>query len=161
MAYLKNNFNGKVGKPKTRFKVKRIENSLIFFFQAEQSSLYSYSNKDNDDIWKGCAVVVFLDLGDDFYYEFEVAPNGATFVATIKDRKITFIDNDFFHADVEIKNDEYFAIMYVDLNKLNISSDIKFNAFRIEMEEGQDQQLFALNPTLCGTFHVREKFIKL
>ena len=52
--------------------------------------------------------------------------------------------------------------MTIDLNKLGNPKEIKFNAFRVEVKENNGPQILeALNPTLCETFHVREKFIKL
>ena len=52
---------------------------MIFEFSAYDSSLNSFSNIDNDELYNGDVVEVFLDLGDEVYYEFEVAPNGASF----------------------------------------------------------------------------------
>ena len=50
--------------------------------------------------------------------------------------------------------------MNVDLSKLKHNNNIEYNAFRIEMVN-ERQILEALNPTLCNTFHVREKFMRL
>ena len=162
MCYLKDNYTGEKGKPLTKFDLKRNENDLVFYFDASESSLKSYSDKDNDDLWRKNVVEVFLDLGDDFYYEFEVAPNGKTFVAQILNGKITFIRNDFFSSNVEIEGNTYKVTMVINLNKLNTSKGIRYNAFRVETKNvGGPQNLQALNPTLCGTFHVREKFIPL
>ena len=160
MRHLKNNFNNEIAKPITLFDVNRENNILTFRFTAKESSLISYSNKNNDSLWRGNVVEVFLDLGDDFYYEFEVAPNGATFVATILNRKITFIENNFFTSKVTIEGSTYKVEMSVDLNKINNPKIIRYNVFRIEVVN-DEQVLEALNPTLCETFHVREKFIDL
>jgi hypothetical protein len=164
MSYLKNNFNGGQTKTKTSFAVKKIGFTIIANFIAHDSSLLSYSTKDNDDLWKGCVVELFLDLGDrDFYYEFEVAPNGATFVAKKYIDHLDFIKNDFFKSKSVIDGTSYKVEMVIDLSKLNILKDIRYNAFRIENDSPKEKSdnLFALNPTLCDTFHIREKFIKL
>ena len=164
MKYLLNNFTGEIASPKTSFNVTNRGTSLVFSFVAEESSLFSYSKKDNDDLWKGCVVEVFLDLGDkDFYYEFEVAPNGATFVAKKYIDHLEFIKNDFFKSKSVIEGTSYKVEMVIDLSKLNILKDIRYNAFRIENDSPKEKSdnLFALNPTLCDTFHIREKFIKL
>ena len=164
MKYLSNNFNGELGTPKTSFEVKREGDSLIFFFVAHDSYLYSYSKKNNDDLWKGCVVEVFLDLGDkDFYYEFEVAPNGATFVAKKFVDHLEFPKNNFFVGFSKINDKDYEVTMEVDLTKLNILKRIKYNAFRVENETAKEksENLFALSPTFSDTFHVRDKFIEL
>ncbi len=160
MNYLFDNHTGIVACPRTIFEYKREDNLLIFEFKAMSSSLESYSNIDNDDLWRLNVVEVFLDLGDDFYYELEVAPNGAVFVATIKDRKITFINRDFFKSKVEIEGDTYKVKMEIDLSKLVVSGPIRYNAFRVEVVNDV-QILEALNPTYSDTFHIKEKFIEL
>ena len=160
MKLLLDNLTGKEVFPKTEFEVIKRKNILSFHFIAHDSSLISYSNKDNDELWRGNVVEVFLSLGDDFYYEFEVAPSGAAFVATILNRQITFINNDFFSSICKRSNNQYEVIMNVDLSKLKHNNNIEYNAFRIEMVN-ERQILEALNPTLCNTFHVREKFMRL
>lgn len=162
MAYLLNNFNGNIANPKTSFVLERIEQKLIFKFEAFSSCLYSYSKENNSDLYKGCVCEVFLDLGDDFYYEFEVAPNGVTFVAKIKNREITFFKQDFFKGETSIKGDAYYVTMEIDLAKLNNPRHIRYNAFRVEaLPNEKEQNLSALNPTLCETFHVRDRFISI
>ena len=159
MKRLLDNMTGKIGIPETLFSYKRENNVLVFEFIAKESSLTSYSNIHNDKLYDDNVVEVFLDLGDEFYYEFEVAPNGATFIATIINRKITFFDDNFFSATSTIQDDSYHVIMKMDLSKLGNSKPIKFNAFRIERKHGCVLQ--ALSPTLCDTFHIRNKFIEL
>ena len=162
MDYLLNNITSKPANPKTSFELVGKERKLIFKFEAFDSCLFSYSKEDNSDLWRGCVCEVFLDLGDEFYYEFEVAPNGAVFVAKIKDRKITFFKQDFFKANARIENNSYFVNMEIDLTMLNNPKHIRYNAFRVEtLPNKKEQNLSALNPTLCETFHVREKFIPL
>ena len=162
MCYLRDNFTGEKGNPETTFDALRNGNELIFSFEAKDSSLTSYSDKDNDDLWRENVVEVFLDLGDDFYYEFEVAPNGKTFVATILNGEITFIKNDFFSSNVEIEGNTYKVTMKIDLSKFKNVQEVKYNAFRAEKKNvGKGQILEALNPTFCNTFHVREKFVIL
>lgn len=163
MAYLKNNFNGNVANPKTIVKIVKKDNKIVFNFEAYNSSLFSYSNENNSDLWRACVCEVFLDLGDDFYYEFEVAPNGANFVAKIKDRKITFFEQDFFSSEARIEDDNYFVTMTIDLDKIGYNPKyFKYNCFRVEVDPNKkEQNLSALNPTLCGTFHVRDKFLTL
>ena len=163
MAYLKNNFNGNVANPKTIVKIEKKKSKIVFNFKAYKSCLFSYSSENNSDLWRACVCEVFLDLGDDFYYEFEVAPNGATFVAKIKDRKITFFEQDFFSSKARIENDNYYVEMTIDLDKIGFNpKHIKYNCFRVEVNPNEkEQNLSALNPTLCDTFHIRDKFLTL
>lgn len=159
MPYLKNNRDGAKGIPETIVTWKKEGNILVFNFEAKDSSLKSFSNKNNDTLWYENVVEVFLDLGDDFYYEFEIAPNGTSFIAKIKNRAITFFEQNFFSHKVEIKGSSYLVEMRCDLDKLSYTPKyIKFNAFRHERVGNLDKEL-ALSPTLCETFHVREKFI--
>ena len=163
MFYLKNNFTGEISKPKTLVDIKRIGNKIIFNFEAHDSCLYSYSNENNSDLWRACVCEVFLDLGDDFYYEFEVAPNGATFIAKIKNRVITFFEQNFFTSTSRIDGKTYYVSMTIDLDKIGYQiKEIKYNCFRVETKPNKkEQNLSALNPTLCGTFHVKDKFLTL
>ena len=159
---LLNNLTGKLEEPITNVSYEKVGNFLTFNFEAFDSSLNSFSDKNNDAIYNGDVVEVFLDLGDEFYYEFEVAPNGTTFIAKILNRNIKFIENTFFESNVKVEGNNYFLEMKIDLSKLGDFMSIKFNAFRIETKGIEPNHILqALSPTLCGTFHVREKFIKL
>lgn len=162
MTYLLDNRTGKNIEPKTEFSYEKKGNILSFYFVAYDSSLNSYSNINNDTIWKGDVVEVFLDIGEDGYYEFEVAPNGTTFVAKIIDLQPVFIDNNFFKSEAVIINNTYKVKMEIDLTKLNVIKPMKFNAFRIETKGiRSDYILEALSPTLSNAFHVRDKFISV
>ena len=162
MIYLKDNRTGKTGNPLTGFDVKRDKNILTFVFEAQESSLESFSDKNNDDLWRLNVVEVFLDMGDDFYYEFEVAPNGKTFIAKIKNRNVIFFDCDFFSSNVETIGNTYKITMKIDISLFKNTKEVHYNAFRVETKNvGDKQNLQALNPTFCDTFHVRDKFISL
>ena len=163
MVYLRDNHTGEIAIPKTLVSLERVDNTLIFSFKAYNSFLISYSNNNNSNLWKACACEVFLDLGDDFYYEFEVAPNGAFFVAKIKNRAITFFEQNFFSSSARIEKDNYFVEMTIDLDKIGYNPKyIKYNCFRVEYRPNEKEQILsALNPTLCDTFHVRDKFLTL
>ena len=160
MEKLKDNYTAEIGVPETLVSHHREGNVLVFNTIAKDSSLKSYSTKNNDTLWYENVVEVFLDLGDDFYYEFEIAPNGTTFVAKIKNRAITFFEQNFFSHKVELDeaNKTYAVEFRVDLDKLGYSpKHIKFNQFRHEKVGDTDIQQ-ALNPTF-DTFHVKEKFM--
>ena len=162
MSVLLNNLDATKPNKATDFNYVKSDNIITFNFDCYNSCLYSYSNKTNDDLWKGCVAEIFLDTGLDFYYEFEVAPNGAVFAAKIRNRQIEYIDPSIIKSRSTINGNNYQVQITVDLNKLEKGDELKFNAFRVENEKGETiQQLQALNPTLCETFHVREKFIRL
>ena len=155
MHLLKNNRNGGSGIPKTEVECFYNDDVLVFNFVAHDSSLTSYSNKNNDNIWKGNVVEVFLDIGNlDYYYEFEVAPNGTTFIAQKYKDKLVFVNNNFFSSKVEIKGNSYFVRMEIEVSKLTKTKELLFNAFRCEGDA-----IEALSPTLCDTFHKRENFV--
>ena len=162
MKELLENFTGQKASVKTLFSYEFKGNKVVFYFEAYNSSLESYSNIDNDKLYDGNVVELFLDIGEENkYLEIEVAPNGAKFVASICNREITFVDPSFIKTKSVIKDDAYFVEMIIDLDKLGNPSNMMFNAFRIEDKENEKRTLCALSPTYCGTFHVREKFIPL
>ena len=162
MKKLLDNRTGQEGYPQTFFSYKISGHILIFEFHATESSLSSYSDVDNGELYNGDVVELFLDLGDDFYYEFEVAPNGKKFVAKSYNSKPVFIENDFFESSVNIKGSDYYVTMKIDLSKLNKTENIYFNAFRIETKGIKPEYILqALSPTLSNSFHIRDKFIKL
>lgn len=159
---LLDNRTGNTIEPHTDFSVEKDDNFLFFHFSAYDSSLNSYSNKNNDELYLGDVVEVFLDFGDEYYYEFEVAPNGATFLATIINVKPTFIVNDFFTSSVRIEGNNYFVEMRINLSKFKNKNNIRYNAFRIETKKIKTNLILqALSPTLSDTFHVRDKFLYL
>lgn len=162
MKVLRENIKG--GKPevKTLVSYHKLGNTLFYKIKAFDSSLKGYSDKDNDTLYRGDTVEVFLDLGDkDFYYEFEVAPNGAVFVAKKYSDHLEFINRGFFHAKSKIDGTNYEVKMEIDLSDLGNFGTIKHNVYRIETKRiKSDYILAALEPTLCNSFHVRSKFIK-
>ena len=159
---LLDNRTGKIIEPKTYVSYKKENNHLTFCFKAYDSSLNSYSTKDNDALYNGDVVEVFLDFGDEYYFEFEVAPSGATFVAKIDNMKPIFIDDSFFDSDVVVKNKDYYVKMVIDLSCFKNIKYIRFNAFRIETQGIKPEYILqALSPTLSNSFHVRDKFMEL
>ena len=160
---LKENITGKEPLVKTEFNIKRDGDMLHCYWCAYNSSLPSYANVDNGELYNGDVVEIFIDIGEkDSYLEIEVAPNGKKFVANIINRQIHFIDNSFVKSNVEIKGNDYIVTMDIDLSRFNITKPIEYNAFRIETCGIEPNHILcALSPTLCGSFHVRDKFILL
>ena len=148
--------------PRTYVSYRKENNFLIFDFKAYDSSLSSFSDKDNGALYNGDVVEVFLDFGYEHYYEFEVAPNGTSFVAKIIDAKPIFIDNRFFSKEVVVKDKNYFVKMMIDLSAFKKIKYIRFNAFRIETKGIKPNYILqALSPTMSETFHSKDAFIKL
>ena len=160
---LKENITGKEAPVKTEFEIKSEGDVLHCYFYAYNSSLTSYADKDNGELYNGDVVEIFIDIGEkDSYLEIEVAPNGKRFIANITNRKITFIDGSFVKSNVEIKGHDYIVTMDIDLSRFNITKPIEYNAYRIETcGKGPNYILLAVSPTLCGTFHARDSFILL
>lgn len=167
MKTLKENILGVTAKYKTEFQAKKEGDNLIFEFVANESSLVSYSDKYNSEIWRSNVCEVFIDVGEENkYWEIEVAPNGTIFLAEITNIDGVFsgqlIDTCFIDAKVEAKSNCYAVKIIAPIKALKINdlNEVKINAYRIEME-GENQYLMSLNPTLCGTFHKPNSFIKL
>lgn len=144
-----------------------INDKVIYLdFIARHSKLFSYSDKYNDALYNGDACEIFVDYGNRTHYlEIEVAPNNTLFIALVDkiDKSLTFLENNFVESKTEKYLDGYKASLIIDLKALDKDvTEIKYNIFRIETDGGKENaHLFALNPTLCGTFHVQDKFLKI
>lgn len=160
MKRLIENINGKDNNPKTLFEIIRIGNILNVRFEAYDSDLISFSNKHNDQLYKASVVELFIDVGREEYIEIEVAPNGVTFEAFYNNGEVKFIESSLLQSKVTTGNKKYIVELSVDLHSFNCKT-IRFNAFRIEKRKNGNIILLALNPTMCETFHVKNKFIKL
>ena len=158
---LKENLSGQYPDRKTELEIKQTKDCLSFSFICSKSYLRSFSDKNNDTLYRASVVEVFLDVGDESYYEIEVAPNGATFFAKILNRKVKLLDNNLFESHARVENDKYFVDIKINLNKIHNPEALKFNAFRIELDNEDTQHLYAMFPTFSHTFHVPEKFVLL
>lgn len=141
-------------------------NTLIATFVCNHASNYSFSNKYNDDIYCGDVVELFLQTDrKDQYYEIEVAPNNAHFIAIITNDGKSFsgerLSDDFVESSSKFDGSIWRCVITIPLNKINYSKEkgIYFNAFRIDTDGGErDKHLFSLYPTLCGSFHKMDSF---
>ena len=168
IAYLKENVTGEQTPFTTVLNYSRVGNELHFKFICENSKLFSAYSGYNEPIYRGDVCEVFLCTGGDLkeYYEIEVAPNGAVFFAKILNDNglhASFLDKTI-KTSVEITDVGYNVEIIVPCDAVGVKEDtpIRFNAFRIETEGGEENKnLLALSPTLAPFFHVPEKFIVL
>ncbi len=163
MQLKENSCDGKIEHP-TDLEIRKENGYFVFSFDAKNSLLFSSGEKYNDPIYDGSVVEVFIYYGKkNHYYEVEVAPNGALFLANIKNIHGKFTTNClkrcFVKTDIGIEKDSYKVNIYFPINKIKTERPL-FNAFRIETINNK-QYLYALNPTMCGSFHVFESFIDL
>ena len=123
---------------------------------------------DNAPLYRGDVCEVFISVNGDRneYFEIEVAPNGASFYALIKNRNgmldVSFLEKNFT-TFVTVTDKGYDVEIIISFRALGVTDcPIYFNAFRIETEGGiENANLLALNPTKVGNFHCPEFFIRL
>lgn len=174
---LKNNRNGSTAVYKTTVDVNQDERYIYFDFYAEHGGKYCPYDNYNDIHSCGDAVEVLVGTDErrNVYYELEVSPNNVRMLASMTaisldddgaaKLQIDFVDEKdcFFTSDTQRTDNGYTVHIAIDKAKLNMPVDkIYFNAYRLETDGGeQEKHLFALNPTMCGKFHVPSKFVWL
>lgn len=165
---LKNTYTGEQTPFKTVLEYGRYEGGTYFNFDCENSALFSAYDKDNEAIYRGDVVELFICTSGDRrkYYEIEVAPNGTIFFAKILNENglhTEYLDR-AFDSKVVLTDGGYRVEIRIPDKAicLNQNGETVFNAYRIETEGGTpDKNLLALNPTLCGSFHMPQFFIPL
>lgn len=167
--YLLENKKGGKAVYETLLSVRESEEAYIFSFYAKNNRSYCPYAQNNEKLWLGDVCEIFI--GDErdphHYYEVEIAPNGAVFFGWVYNPdgnfKVSFPPADGLSYRAEQKGDNY--EVEITLSKKIIVwplERIAFNAFRIETDGGvPEKHLFALNPTLCNTFHRPEGFVRL
>ena len=165
IEFLKDSKTGQTAKYQTVLEYSRVGNSLRFKFTCKNSKFFSAYSEDNEPIYEGDVCEVFLSTGGKIneYYEIEVAPNGTVFFAKIVNDgglKTSFLEKNF-SSNVTLNSDGYDVEITIPFESVAIGKHpVYFNAYRIETQGGSEQTLMALNPTLCPSFHVPEKFIQ-
>ena len=120
-------------------------------------------------------MLIGTDPGRGKYYEIEVSPENGKMLALMRylgtdgegkvKLDIGFIDESkcFFRSSVTRTSDGYVAVITINKNEAGLNGDgVYFNAYRLETDGGeQEKHLFALNPTMCGKFHVPSKYVYL
>lgn len=167
--YLKDNRTGKESEYITEFRFKKKENSFVFEFFCEKSCRFSACEGFNTAIYDGdvCEIFISADGNRNVYYELEVAPNNSRFFKKVVNnggkRQSTEVE-DAFSSQVKDYKNGYAVVMEVPFESIEYREDAEtfFNAYRIETENGEkDKFLLALSPTLSGTFHKPEYFVKI
>ena len=148
-----------------------LDNEYInFHFECENSKFYSAYEGYNTNIYEGdvCEAFICTDGSRQIYYELEVAPNNSVFFKRIENYgdgiKSSLPMENTVKSSVIIDGNNYTVKFSVPLKDIGYSKEkgILFNAYRIDTDGGsQANHLFAVSPTLCGSFHKPEFFIKL
>ena len=165
--YLRENVTGAEAE-KCRFRCRFGEREAEFFFDVRDEDVISPFQEDNEDIWQGDAVEVFLspDGNPEHYFELEVSPLGVRFWG-----EVTFLGGEKrlkklpppFRADAARTQEGYVVQIKLPLAAMRgyDRAAVMLNAFRLDQKADGRQKLYALNPTECATFHKPEYFIKV
>ncbi|MBQ7374021.1 MAG: carbohydrate-binding family 9-like protein [Clostridia bacterium] len=167
MVELKDNVTGEKTPFKTILEYSRFGNNMLFKFTCEKSKRFSAYSEHNEPIYRGDVCEVFICTGEDLseYYEIEVAPNGATFFAKIKNNDgqlvTSFLEKNFT-SKVTLTESGYDVEILIPFDAVNAGAHpIRFNAYRIETEGGyENRHLLALSPTKRPFFHCPESFVR-
>ena len=143
---------------------------LSFFFSVKDTDIISPFEKDNEDIWTGDAVEVFISPNGDLtnYIEIEVSPNSVRFMGRILNKDgCNFILEKIkpnFYAQALINSKGYDVNINVPYSVFSNNFDYakaKLNAFRLDKKVSGEQILYALNPTYCDSFHIPSFFCQI
>ena len=159
MYYLRENMTG-AEKENCRFRLRFTEREAAFFFDVRDAEIVSPFREDNEDVWQGDAVEVFLspDGSRARYFELEVSPLGVRFWG-----EVTFSGGKKqlkklpppFAAEATRTREGYAVQICLPLAALNgfDRRAVLLNAFCVDKRADGRQELYALNPTRCATFH--------
>ncbi len=154
---------------KTEVRFSMENDSLNLLFICEARDIISKGKAYNDKLYEGDVVELFLTLGERTkYLELDVNPSGVEFAAVVtndgQSRKLDFLPESPFHNSTVLTENGWrseWKIPLDNLRKLGFREEnAYFNLYRQDFD-GDELNLYALNPTECETFHKTEKFIKL
>ena len=149
------------------FRFRLGEREAEFFFGVRDEDVISPFREDNEDIWQGDAVEVFLSTDGRLtrYFELEVSPFGVRFWG-----EVTFAEGEKrlkklpppFEAEASRTKEGYAVQIKLPLAAMQgyDRRAVVLNAFRLDKKADGRQELYALNPTRCETFHKPEYFLK-
>ena len=139
-----------------------------FSFEVKDEDVISPYRSDNEDIWQGDAVEVFLSPDGDRtrYFELEVSPFGVRFFGGIvnSDGKTPRLKKlpPIFEARAERTDEGYNVHIELPYGELGavLPEKMAFNAFRLDKKADGRQLLYALSPTFCNSFHRPQYFVR-
>ena len=164
--YLRENVTGAENE-ECSFRFRLGEREADFFFGVRDEDVISPFQEDNEDIWQGDAVEVFLspDGKPTRYFELEVSPFGVRFWGEVTvdggEKRLKKLPPPF-KAEVSRTQAGYAVQIKLPLAAMRgyDRAAVTLNAFRLDKKQNGRQDLYALNPTGCTTFHKPEYFLK-
>ena len=150
-----------------RFSCEFAKEGMIFCFDVRDEDIISPFTQDNEDLWRADAVEVFLSPNGDLhnYKEIEVSPFGMRFYGDIynSDGKTAALTKKTpaYQAWAEQTDGGYSVKIVIGYDSLEgfDRAKMKLNAYRLDKKQSGEQLLYALNPTMCGSFHRPQYFI--
>lgn len=142
--------------------------AIDFCFEVKDGDLISPFSKDNEDIWQGDAVEVFLSPDGDRtrYFELQVSPFGVRFWGEVinRDGKTPQLKKlpPMFQARAERTEEGYKVHIELPYGELGavLPERMAFNAFRLDKKADGRQLLYALSPTFSNSFHRPQYFVR-
>lgn len=139
-----------------------------FSFEVKDEDIISPYLTDNEDIWQGDAVEVFLSPDGDRtrYFELQVSPFGVRFFGEIinPDGKTPQLKKlpPMFEARAERTEAGYNVHIELPYGELGavMPESMAFNAFRLDKKADGRQLLYALSPTFSDSFHRPQYFVR-
>ena len=139
-----------------------------FSFEVKDEDIISPYLTDNEDIWQGDAVEVFLSPDGDRtrYFELEVSPFGVRFWGEVinRDGKTPQLKKlpPMFEARAERTGEGYKVHIELPYGELGavLPENMAFNAFRLDKKADGRQLLYALSPTFSDSFHRPQYFVR-
>lgn len=165
---LKNN-SGDSPKNETVFSVSFEKGSLNVSFISYDHHVVSKGKAYNDKLYEGDTVEIFITLGKrNKYLELEVNPDGVQYTSVVENNdssfNITYLVKSPFSSYVKRQADHWRCVMNIPITNLQelgfIKENAYFNLFRQDYD-GEQLNLYALNPTYKETFHDVNSFLKL
>ena len=139
-----------------------------FSFEVKDEDIISPYLTDNEDIWQGDAVEVFLSPDGDRtrYFELEVSPFGVRFWGEVinRDGKTPQLKKlpPMFEARADRTEEGYVVQIELPYGELGavLPENMAFNAFRLDKKADGRQLLYALSPTFSDSFHRPQYFVR-
>lgn len=166
-CFLSENTSG-ASSEECRFSCEFRKYAAHFSFEVKDEDVISSYLTDNEDIWQGDAVEVFLSPDGDRtrYFELEVSPFGVRFWGEVinRDGKTPRLKKlpPMFEASAERTEEGYVVQIELPYGELGavLPEKMAFNAVRLDKKADGRQLLYALSPTFCNSFHCPQYFVR-